>query len=174
MPLAVTHVVSTVILVDIYRDYILKDRKLFSLHTIFIAGIFGLLPDTDMIFGMVADIFRFKLPLLLQHGGITHTPLFALVFLIPGLILWNFSKKKYAVYCFVGVFGMMWHLFLDWLLGGGAYEGIMWLYPFSMHQWKLHLLLNLGVHNIPMALDAIILLLWLWHEEEKHKISDFI
>jgi len=28
--------------------------------------------------------------------------------------------------------------------------------------------------NIPAALDAVILLGWLWHEDKKHKIKDYI
>ncbi|MBU1941073.1 MAG: hypothetical protein KKC68_04810, partial [Candidatus Thermoplasmatota archaeon] len=71
-------------------------------------------------------------------------------------------------------FVILLHIFLDYLIGGGAYEGIMWLFPFSTQVWKLHLLSYASISILPEALDALILLGWLWHEEIKHKISDFI
>lgn len=174
MPLAVTHVLFTIIIVNIYRDYITKHKKLFSLHTVLIAGIAGLLPDIDIPIRMIYGLFDANVPALLQHGMLTHTPLFALIFLILGFMLWKQQKHKSAVVFFVISFGISFHLFLDWFIGGGAYEGIMWFFPLSTHTFKLHVLMNLGMNDLPMALDAIILLGWLWHEEVKHKIKDFI
>lgn len=173
MPLAVTHVLLTIILVDLYRDYITKHKRLFSLHTVLIAGIAGLLPDIDVPLRMMYQLFKAEIPILLQHGMLTHTPLFALIFLIPALILWKQGKHKPAVVFFVITFGAMFHLFLDWLIGGGAYEGIMWFFPLSTHTFKLHILRNVGLSDWPMALDAVILIGWLWHENIKHKIKDF-
>ena len=173
MPLAVTHVLLTIILVDLYRDYITKHKKLFPLHTVLIAGIAGLFPDLDVPINMMYELFNKQIPTLLDHGMITHTPLFALIFLIPAFILWKQNKHKAAVVFCVISFGAMFHLFLDWFIGGGAYEGIMWLFPFSTHTFKLHILSGLGVSDWPMALDAVILLGWLWHEDVKHKIKDF-
>jgi hypothetical protein len=60
------------------------------------------------------------------------------------------------------------------VLGGGAYEGIKLFWPLSNASFAIHALKNLPMQNIPMAIDAIILLVWLWHEEAKHKIKDFI
>lgn len=170
MPLAVTHVLITIIIVDLYRDYITKHRKYLTLHTVFIAGFAGLLPDVDLPVNLFLNFFGLNVP----HGTLTHTPLFGLIFLIPGFILWLYKKHKIAMYFFVTCFGILAHIFLDYLLGGGLYEGIMFLYPFSNAAFKLHLLSKLNIPDIPAAIDAIILLLWLWHEEVKHKISDFI
>lgn len=174
MPLAVTHVLLTIILVDLYRDYFSDHKKYFTLHTILIAGVAGLLPDIDIPLGMLSQFFSFNIPALLQHGGITHIALFGLIFLIPAFILWKKEKYKIAMVFFVISFGISFHLFLDWFLGGGGAEGIMWFFPFSIHTSKLHLLNHLGVSGVPMALDAIILLGWLWHEDIKHKIIDYI
>jgi membrane-bound metal-dependent hydrolase YbcI (DUF457 family) len=175
MPLAVTHVLLTIIMVDLFRDYFVKKHKrYFTLHTILIAGIAGLLPDIDMTIKILGDFLNWNVPTLLQHGGITHTAIFGLIFLIPAIMLWKKKKHKAATYFLVITFGIMFHLFLDYLIGGGAYEGIMWLWPFSVTSYKLHLLLNLGLSNLPESLDAILLLAWLWHEEIKHKIKDFI
>jgi membrane-bound metal-dependent hydrolase YbcI (DUF457 family) len=175
MPLAVTHVLTSIISVDLYRDYVSKHKKLFTVHSVFLAGFFGLLPDIDVVLGMIAGMFSLNTPALLQHGGITHTPFFAALFLIPAFIIWREKKKRrIAVYFFIAAFAVMLHIFLDYLLGGGSYEGIMWLFPLSMQASKIHLLGYYDQGNIPAALDAIILLAWLWHEEIKHKISDFI
>jgi len=127
MPFAVTHILSTIILVDLFRDYIAKHKKYFTLHTIFIAGLAGLLPDIDIPLNWFLNFFG----LGIQHGTITHTPLFALIFLIPGYILWRQKKHKEATYFFVICFGILFHIFLDYLLVGGQPDGIMFLYPFS-------------------------------------------
>ncbi|MBU1975260.1 MAG: metal-dependent hydrolase [Nanoarchaeota archaeon] len=174
MPLAVTHILLSVIIVDLYRDYITKHKRFFSLHTVFLAGFFGILPDIDIVFNMLGRIFDFTVPVVLGHGGITHTPFFAGLFLIPGYILWKKKRHKQAVYFFVGCFAILFHIMLDYFIGGGQYEGIMWLFPFTVQSWKLHLITYMNMPNIPEALDALILLAWLWHEEVKHKITDFI
>ena len=174
MPLAVTHVLTSVILVGLYRDYVTKHKKYFTLHTIFLAGFFGLLPDIDIALRIFAQALNFNVPWLFQHGGITHTPFFVFLFLIPAIILWKQKKHKTATYFYVATFAILLHIFLDYLIGGGNHEGIMWLFPFTLKAWKIHLLNYFNITNLPIALDAIILLAWLWHEEIKHKISDFI
>lgn len=174
MPLAVTHVLTSVILVGVYRDYVTKHKHYFTLHTIFLAGFFGILPDIDYGLRIIAQALNFNVPWLFQHGGVTHTPFFAFLFLIPALILWKKQKHKTAVYFYIATFAILLHIFLDYLIGGGNFEGIMWLFPFSLQGWKLHIINYFDVKNIPIALDAILLLGWLWHEEIKHKISDFI
>ena len=112
MPLAVTHILTSIISVDLYRDYVTKHKKYFTLHTIFLAGLFGLLPDIDIPLRIIADFFNFSVPFLLQHGGITHTPFFAFLFLIPGVILWKKKKHKIAVYFYVAAFVIMLHISL--------------------------------------------------------------
>ncbi|UCD04446.1 MAG: metal-dependent hydrolase [Candidatus Woesearchaeota archaeon] len=173
MPLAVTHVILTIIIVDLLRDYVIKKHKRYiTLHTLFIAGIGGILPDIDIALGWLYSLITGTNTSF--HGGFTHTPLFGLIFLIPGLILWYKGKHRYATYFFVLTFGVLFHISLDLILGGGAYEGIMLFWPISTATFKIHLLKMVGVVGIPSAIDGIILLLWLWHEEYKHKISDFI
>ena len=95
MPLAVTHVILTIVLVDLFRDYIMKNHKKYiTLHTLFIAGVAGLLPDIDVAINMFFNIIGVQVSGFLQHGGIFHTPIFGLIFLIPGFILWNKKKHK--------------------------------------------------------------------------------
>jgi len=169
MPFAVTHVLASIILVDLFRDYVTKHKKYFTLHTIFIAGFAGLLPDIDIPLNWFLNLFG----LSIAHGTITHTPLFGLLFLIPGIILWKQKKHKIAMYFFVICFGILVHIFLDYFVSGDVFGGIMLFYPFYNATYGLNLLQN-ATPNFFAGIDAIILLLWLWHEEIKHKISDFI
>jgi len=169
MPFAVTHVLAAIILVGLYRDYVTKHKKYFTLHTVFIAGFAGLLPDIDLPLNKVLNFFGTEI----LHRSITHTPLFALIFLIPGFILWYYGKHKVAVYFFVTTFGIFTHLMLDYMFVVDNAGGILFFYPFSTVAYGLNLLQNVNSYMFA-AIDAVVLLLWLWHEEVRHKISDFI
>ncbi|MFH1641511.1 MAG: metal-dependent hydrolase [Nanoarchaeota archaeon] len=173
MPLAVTHVLTSVILVDLFRDYILKNKKYLTLHAVLIAGIAGLLPDIDIPINWILGSFGYTFEIM-KHGGLTHTPMFGIIFLIPGLIFLRYKKYKPATYLLVISAGIFTHIFLDYFLGGGRFEGIMLFWPLTSVPYKLHLLNFIGLSNIPQGLDAIVLIVWLWHEEVKHKIKDFI
>ncbi|MBW2976616.1 metal-dependent hydrolase [Candidatus Woesearchaeota archaeon] len=168
MPFAVTHVLLAIILVDLYRDYIAKHRKHFTLHTVFIAGLGGLLPDIDIPLNFFLNFFG----LGIAHGGITHTPALGLIFLIPAFILWRQKKHKAAMYFFAICLGMLSHISLDYLFRVDNY-GIMLFYPFSTAGFGLNLFSEV-TPTFLAGIDGIILLAWLWHEEIKHKISDFI
>ena len=174
MPLAVTHILLTIILVDLYRDYIAKHKKYFTTWTLFVAGVAGILPDIDIPIRFIISKFGFAIPELFHHGGFTHTPFFGLMFLVPGFILWHMKKHKLAVIFFVITFGVLFHTVLDYTLGGGDEEGLMLLYPLSEERIKLGALLGDEFFTSVAAIDAIILLAWLFHEERKHKIKDYI
>lgn len=173
MPLAVTHVLLTIIAVDLYRDYIAKHKKYFTLWTLFVAGVAGLAPDLDLPVSFLLSQIGADVPLLM-HGGITHTPFFGLLFLIPFAFLWLMKKHKMAVLFLVISFGLLFHVFLDYLIGGGDINGIMMLYPLSTETFKVFLLVDDRIFPAIPAIDAVILILWLFHEERKHKIWDFI
>jgi len=169
MPFAVLHVLLPIILVDLYRDYLAKYKKYFTLHTVFIAGFAGLLPDIDIPLNWFLNLIGSGI----LHRTITHTLFFALIFLIPAFIFWKFKKHKIAMYFFVTTFGIFTHLLLDYIFVVDNAGGIMFFWPFLTAQYGL----NLIQHTTPgifAAMDAVILLLWLWHEEVKHKISSFI
>jgi len=169
MPFAVTHVLLSIIAVDLYRDYFAKHKKYFTLHTIFIAGFAGLFPDIDIPLNWLLNLVGAEL----LHRTITHTLLFGLIFLIPAFYLWYHKKHKIAMYFFVTTFGIFSHLILDFLFVVDSAGGIMFFYPLSTTLYGLNLLQNVNV-GMFAALDAVILMLWLWHEEMKHKITDYI
>lgn len=168
MPFAVTHVLASIILVDLYRDYFTRHKKYFTLHTVFVAGIAGLLPDIDMPLNFFLNFFNLEL----IHRTVTHTPLFSLIFLVPAIILWKKKRHREAIYFIVIAAGIAIHILLDYVVSADN-GGIMLLYPFSNTQYALNLLKGFGA-DFYAGLDAIILLLWLWHEEIRHKISDYI
>ena len=172
MPYAATHVLLTIILLDLYRDHVTRHKKYFSLHTLLIAGIAGLLPDIDIVLEWFVDMV--KAPSLFLHGYLTHTIIFGLVFLIPGFIFLKKEQHKKAMYFFVITYGVLFHLLLDVVLGGGADKGAMLFWPLSLEMFRIHALTSLNIPNLMISLDAIILLIWLYHEEKKHKIKDYI
>ena len=168
MPYAVTHI--SIIIADIIRDYIVK--KKFSLYYVLIAGIAGLLPDIDIPIYWLLNSFSTISPI---HRTFTHTIFLPLIFFIVAFLfkdkkIFNLDLKLVFLMISLGIFI---HLILDALLIGY----IIPLYPFIYTQIGLNLVkyLPLFIQNsfLP-ALDAILLILWLIHEEIKHKIRDFI
>ncbi|MFH0711362.1 MAG: metal-dependent hydrolase [Candidatus Aenigmatarchaeota archaeon] len=173
MPLAVTHVILTIICIDFYRDYVTKHKKYFTMWTLFVGGLAGLAPDLDTLISYILSYFSISIPLL-SHGEITHTPFIGLIFLIPFGIFWMMKKHKLAVIFLAISFGILFHIFLDFVLGGGDIQGLMLLYPFSTQMFQGLMLISDANAVSRAGLDAIILILWLFHEERKHKILDFI
>ncbi len=171
MAFAVIHVLASIIIVDLYRDYFTHHKKYFTLHTLFIAGIGGLLPDIDIPLNWVFSKIGFEI----AHRTFTHTPLFGLVFLVPGLILWKYKHHKKAVYFFVLCLGVLLHLLLDgFFISNIETEGIMLFYPFSEQVFGFNIFYNELLVSYGAAIDAFILIFWLWWEERRHKIKDFL
>lgn len=108
-----------------------------------------------------------------MHGGITHTPIFGLIFLLPAFYFLKKKKHKLSAYFFLISFGIIFHIFLDFILGGGLYEGVMFFWPLSTQLYKIHLLASTGIRDLPVIMDALILLFWLWHEEKNTKSATF-
>lgn len=175
MPLAVTHILVPAILADIYRDHFRK--KKFSLHYIFIIGLAGLLPDIDVLIFLITKMFK-DVAISDFHRTFTHAIFFPLLFLILYFLTSNINfkfLKKYKLklnYIFLGIaFGVFIHLVLDGFLSGGLRP----FYPFSGYIFDLNLIpLDKFGGMFFEGLDAILLVLWLIHEEVNHKISDYI
>jgi membrane-bound metal-dependent hydrolase YbcI (DUF457 family) len=77
------------------------------------------------------------------------------------------DKKQAAILLFVIAFGYSFHIILDLFVLGGPY---MPLYPFSNFTMPR----TFVTQDQMFGLDAILLLVWLAHEEYKHRIKDYI
>lgn len=178
MPHAVTHVLIVIILLELFRDYFVKNKKAFPLHYVLIGGIAGLLPDLDVAVYYVLYFFGFTYPEI--HRVFSHNIFVPLVFVILAIPFWKFKSKelgqrhlKLKNIFLVIAFGAFIHLLLDALVAGT----IVPFYPFSDYSIGLSLV-NLAPlawrETILPSIDAILLVLWLVHLEIRHKISSFI
>ena len=178
MPQAVTHVIIALIIGSLVRDYLIKDKKKFPLHYVLILGIAALLPDIDIAFYWILYWFGFTLEAV--HRTFTHNIFVPLAFFILSLITIKTKNKEFGKHhvklsiIFVMIaFGISIHLVLDATLAGY----IKPFYPFNYKEIGLNLIDKLPspLSDIFLpSLDAALLVLWLIHEEWKHKISDFI
>ena len=175
MAYAVTHVIVAIVLIDLYRDYIA--RKKFSTWFVLIGGIAGLLPDLDVPLEWTLNAVFGEAVLL--HRIISHSLFFAGMFLLLALPFYLGRKKTMrifgrkipyeyvALFFTVVAFGWLTHIALD--CGLASDYNLTWFpgysFGFCPHPFSSEALLGL---------DAIILILWLIHEEWAHKIKDFI
>ena len=163
MPHAVTHILIPLIMLELIRDYFIKNKKKFPLYYVLIGGIVGLLPDID--------IFLSWFGLNIPHRMFTHSLIIPAAFLLIGLIANNRNKIKFKTLFLVSSFGIFTHLLIDVLTVGS----IMPFYPFSQLAIGLNLasMLPISPETLIPGIDAILLIAWLVHEEIRHKISSF-
>ena len=183
MAYAVTHVIVAIVLIDLYRDYIAK--KKFSTWYVLIGGIAGLLPDIDVPVQWMASNIVGKT--ITFHRIWTHSVVFVVSFLIIGILFHLKKNKKLTLpksifkkniwkkisyghialfFIVVGV-GWLTHIVLDCGLAGDY--NLTWL-PGNPLGFCPHPLSSEHLYG----LDAVILILWLVHEQWAHKIKDFI
>jgi len=165
MPLAVTHVLLSIITIDIFRDYILKKKKLIPLNFLFIGGIAGLLPDIDIPLFWVLNLFT---DVAWFHGTFSHVFIIPAALLIASLFTYRYNRKAGILLGIIS-FGYGFHILLDFIFYG---TNISPFWPFLVDFKGLTSFVHLP--RLEMGLDAIVLLGWLWHEEKQHKIRDFI
>lgn len=167
MPTAVTHVLLTIISVDLYRDYFFKHKRMITMKMLLWAGVFGLLPDIDIpIYWLLKNIIG--LPVEWFHRTFTHSFLIPLILLILAIILQKMHKA--SIMLAIASFAWSLHIILDLLLMGYAIP----FWPFYNIEVGVGILDRIGWPALMEGIDALLLLGWLWHEELKHKISDFI
>jgi membrane-bound metal-dependent hydrolase YbcI (DUF457 family) len=160
MPLAVTHILIPVILVDTLRDRIIKKKNILSNKFVLLAGLAGLLPDIDLPISLILGVDL--------HRTITHSIIIPLTFLFLFLVF--LKKEKYSKIFLMFFIGFSFHILLD-LIFGEVYI----LFPFSFEGYYLNLthFSNLLMQELYTMIDAILLFFWLIHEELEHKISDY-
>lgn len=174
MPNAVTHVLVAIIIADVIRDYIVKDKKKIPLYLILVAGIAGLLPDLDIVvYWFLRAVYSIDIAQV--HRTFSHTLFVPAIFLTIGFATCKMKKiTKYKIsisdIAFFTALGVSVHLLLDFLLVGW----IIPFYPFSYYSIGLNLIPYTWQTTIVPGMDAILLILWLVHEYKNHRIKDFI
>lgn len=153
MPLAATHIITTTAALGSFRSKYFNDfpnPKYFA----FYSALGSLLPDIDIPLGW---FFR-SMGFIFSHGTLTHTLFFAVLFLLFSALLAVLHKKYLSQIFLIFFFGILIHLVLDYVLGGGAKEGVAWFYPFSSDTYKIHILFLLPFKDTFESLDALVLL----------------
>jgi membrane-bound metal-dependent hydrolase YbcI (DUF457 family) len=178
MPQAVTHFLIPVILLELFRDFFVKDKKAFPVHYVFIGGLAGLLPDLDIAVYYILSFFGFTIQEV--HRTFSHNLFVPLTFVILGFLSYSFKNKELGRHhlklkniFFVIAFGIFIHLVLDTLVLGR----IMPFYPLSTYGIGLDLLNHVPVpwqSTIMPSLEAVLLVAWMVYLEMKHKISEFV
>ena len=164
MPFAVTHVLIPIIFVDLIRDHLFKKKKrLLPNKYVLLAGIAGLLPDIDV------PISYFAFGNLEFHRTLTHTIWFPIAF-FSLFVLFYFLEKKDLYKTFLMLFiGFSFHIILDFYIFGT----VSLFFPLNEEIYGLNIFPISQMYLVYSAVDAILLLLWLIHEEFEHKISSF-
>ncbi len=198
---SVTHVIVAIVILDLFRHYVFG-KKNFPRYLLVIGGIAGLAPDLDIPITWIYRFLTNSTESL--HGVFTHSIFFVLLFLGIGAFLYLrtlkkemvakskvhnrrissvqsshreflpslqnslFRKeKKWAKIFYVISAGWFMHLILDCLYGG--YKTFFW--PL---QWISTFCPQWGIQTYAADVDAIILVLWLVHEEAHKLIRDYI
>ena len=162
MALAVTHIILTIAFLDIFRHYFFVFKK-FPRYLLVIGGIAGLAPDLDIPLGWILTLLTGNS--VNVHGLFTHSIFFALLFTLIGAILHYQKNLKWAKIFYVIAVGWTLHISLDCLFN--AYSTFLWPLSINTTAFCPSGLLE----NYRTSIDAIILVLWLLHEELHHKIK---
>ena len=179
MPYAVTHILSAIILTELFRDYFIKKNKKFPRYYIFVAVLGAMIPDIDIAGYYVLSFFGFSFEQI--HRTFFHTVFIPLILFLVGIFTYaakiknnEFGKRHITIHItfFILALGSLLHLILDAVLAGY----IRPLYPFSSFQIGLNL-----VGLIPIArqdlilptLDGIFLIFWIFWMEFKLKVRDY-
>ncbi len=135
MPLAVTHVAPAIILFNFFKKKFGIEKFEFQ-YAALVAAIGALLPDSDIFLGRILELFGYDL----VHGTYMHTPFFALFFFVPAVIFFYLKKYRFSLFFSLLGLGIFIHIFLDYLIGGGAEAGVMWFFPLSDQAYKFNFL----------------------------------
>lgn len=178
MPQAVTHFLIPVMLLELFRDLFVKDRKKFPVHYVFIGGLAGMLPDLDFAVYYILSFFGFTIHEV--HRTFSHNLFVPLIFIVLAILFHKFKNKelgrhhlKLSIVFGVIAFGILTHLIMDWLF----IDTIMLFYPFSTARFGLNLILlapNAWQGILLPTIDAGLLIFWMVYLEWKHRISDLL
>jgi hypothetical protein len=176
--LATTHVIIPLVIVDFIRDYFLKHkhRRLIPRRYVLFVGLGGILPDIDIALAYLLNFLAIEVPRMLRHGRITHSMFIPLLLFVVAGFLWSgtqFSKgpakKKHHSWFLVTTLiaiGILSHILLDGFAGDTTpYYPLSQAAAFGVQRINTQLMISI---------DAMILLVWLFHEEWRHNIRKFV
>lgn len=179
MPFAFTHIIFPMVIADLIRHHLLKTHHIkrwqFSTKWIFFAGLAGLLPDLDVPIKYFSGMFFGKQWAI--HGGFSHqlyVPIIAV--LAAGIIyttqrkIWRWNYKQVSLFLVILAGGFLSHTFLDCAVEGGY----PLMPPFVSNDMCTRIVPKIYLIDFLAGLDAVLLVLWLFYEERRHKIRDVI
>ena len=175
MPFAVTHVILTIVLVGLFRDFFMKHK--FSTSFLELAGFAGLLPDAGIVIDwLLAAFFNSSTSV---HRLYTHSVIWAVLFAaIAVFVHFSAKKKQYNLFQYkikknsvvlifaIIAFGWLIHILLDCMLAGTEHLTLIPGLPLTCPRAVSS--------NVLASFDAIILLAWLFWEQHKHRIIDYV
>jgi len=179
MPYAVTHILVAIILIELFREYFVKDNKKFPRYYILIAAIAGIIPDFDIAAFYILYFFGFTFEQI--HRTFLHTLFVPFSLLLIGIFIHHTKIKsnkirkrhmKLSVIFYIFAAGSLLHLILDASLAGA----IMPFFPLTNFSIALNLV-ELAPEELKdlilPTLDGILLLFWIFWMEFKLKVDDY-
>ena len=162
-----THILSTILLLDIFRNKFTKHKKKIKLSYIYIAGLFSIVPDFDYILYWIIEKFT-KIELV--HRMYSHSILIPMIMLVFTSFMYN-VKKKWGRISLLCTFAYFTHIILDYLVGWPPYA---YFWPFISGEITFQLIPIWFKHWFWWAvLDTVFLVVWLLWELKNKKIKDF-
>ena len=92
MPYATTHILVAVILIELFREYFVKDNKKFPRYYILVAAIGAIIPDLDIGVYSVLSFFGFTIEQV--HRTFLHTLFIPIILFLTGIFMWKFKIKN--------------------------------------------------------------------------------
>ncbi len=175
MPLAVTHILIPIILIDIFRDHILRKKGVITNKHVLLAGLAGLFPDIDI---PMSYLFFDGVSI---HRMYSHNIWFPILFLSVSMFFYFINKKNISIFFVMIAFGCTMHLILDASLSGYIFP----FFPFSNYTFGLNIVPSFLRAFLPRfsyedlsllifsSMDAVLLFFWLIHEQLTNKIRDY-
>jgi len=168
MAFAVTHILSTILLLDVFRNKFSKHRKKIPLSYIYIAGFFSIVPDLDFVlYWIILKITGISI----LHRVYSHTIIVPMIILVFASFMFNI-KKRWGRLTILCAFAYLTHIVWDYLVGWPPFA---YLWPFSLKNYTFPLLPTVFKTWFWWAvLDTVFLVIWLFWEFKNKRIKDFI
>ena len=178
MAYAVTHMLTVMLVVELFRKFVVKNNKIFPRYYILVAAIAGLIPDLDIAAYYILYFFGYTLEQV--HRTFMHSLFIPLGLFLIGLFIYATGIKnseirkhrlKISTIFFIFAAGNIIHLILDTIYGI-----IMPLYPIIVTGIGLDLLAKFPIslqELIPATIDGLLFLFWFMWMEFKLKIDNY-